>query len=105
MGNFVFPFADGLTADAQSGTQLLLRNIQLFSIVELAMILTGETRLKVKIFDFEHENDLEKAINEFIKSKKIIDIKYQISHFYAGNEQIYSFSALIMYENDQIYEK
>ena len=36
------------------------------------MILTGETRLKVKIFDFEHENDLEKAINEFIKSKKII---------------------------------
>ena len=45
------------------------------------MILTGETRLKVKIFDFEHENDLEKAINEFIKSKKIIDIKYQISIF------------------------
>ena len=44
------------------------------------MILTGETRLKVKIFDFEHENDLEKAINEFIKSKKIIDIKYQIEH-------------------------
>ena len=69
------------------------------------MILTGETRLKVKIFDFEHENDLETAINEFIKNKKIIDIKYQISHFYAGNEQIYSFSALIMYENDQIYEK
>ena len=26
------PFADGLTADAQSGTQLLLRNMQLFSI-------------------------------------------------------------------------
>lgn len=77
-----------------------LVNIQLFSIVELAMILTGETRLKVKILILKHENDLEKAINEFIKSKKIIDIKYQISHFYAGNEQIYSFSALIMYENE-----
>ncbi|MBS1477019.1 MAG: sporulation protein Cse60 [Acholeplasmatales bacterium] len=62
--------------------------------------------MKVKIFDFEHEVDLENAINNFIKNKKIIDIKYQNSHFYAGNEQIYSFSALIIYENDtKIYDK
>ena len=32
MGNSALPFGDGLTADAQSGTQFLLRNIQLFSI-------------------------------------------------------------------------
>lgn len=32
LGNIGLPFADGLPADAQSGTQLLLRNIQLFSI-------------------------------------------------------------------------
>ncbi len=78
----------------------------LFSISKLAIIYKGETRLKVKIFDFEHEVDLENAINNFIKNKKIIDIKYQNSHFYAGNEQIYSFSALIIYENDtKIYDK
>lgn len=57
--------------------------------------------MKVKIFDFEHETDLEKAINEFIKNKIVYDIKYQNSHFYAGNEQIYSFSALIMYDDEK----
>lgn len=55
--------------------------------------------MQVKIFDFEHELDLEQAINNFIKDKKIIDIKYSISHFKYSNEQIFSFSALIMYEN------
>lgn len=54
--------------------------------------------MKVKIFDFEHELDLEEAINDFISNKKIIDIKFQISHFYDEREQLYSFSALIIYE-------
>lgn len=52
----------------------------------------------VKIFDFEHEIDLENAINEFIIDKKIISISYQTCHFQAHDEQIYSFSALIFYE-------
>lgn len=55
----------------------------------------------VKIFDFEHELELEQAINSFIKDKKnIFDIKYQISHFSHNSEQIFSFSALIWYEID-----
>lgn len=54
--------------------------------------------MKVKIFDFQHEIDLEKAINQFIKDKEIIDIKYQISNFYDGKNQIYTYSALIMYK-------
>lgn len=56
--------------------------------------------MNVKIFDYEHEKDLEDAVNIFlqIKNMEIIDIKYQSSHFYAGNEQVFSFSVLIMYK-------
>ncbi len=53
--------------------------------------------MKVKIFDFEHEFDLEKNINEFIKNKTVIDIKYSTSHFSVLDEQIYSFSAIVIY--------
>lgn len=54
--------------------------------------------MKVKILDFEHEEDLEKAVNDFILGKnKIISIQYQTSHFECNGEQIYSFSCLIMY--------
>ena len=57
--------------------------------------------MKVKIFDFEHEKDLEDAINNFISDEKIelVNIFYQASHFYAGNEQLFSFSAMILYKN------
>ena len=54
----------------------------------------------MKIFDFQHEKDLENAINDFIKNKDIIDIKYQISNFYDGKSQIYSYSAMILYKCD-----
>lgn len=56
--------------------------------------------MKVKIFDFEHEQDLEEAINAFLSEKEIEvkEIKYAVSHFYALNEQVFSFSALIIYE-------
>ena len=59
--------------------------------------------MKVKIFDFEHELDLEEAINKFLDDKKIElkEIKYCVSHFYALNEQVFSFSALILYENNE----
>lgn len=55
---------------------------------------------KVKIFDFEHEKDLEFSINNFIKGNNInvLDIKYQVSHFSHDGKQIYSFSALIIYD-------
>ena len=56
--------------------------------------------MKVKLFDENHEKDLEKAINEFIKlGNDIIDIKYQVAFQIVGEDQIYCFSALIMYES------
>lgn len=54
--------------------------------------------MKVKIFDEESELDLEEDINKFIKDKEIIDIKYSVSVSVFSEEQIYSFSALIIYE-------
>ena len=55
--------------------------------------------MKVKLFDESHELDLEKSINNFLNNKEIelIDIKYQVSITACGEEQIYCFSALIIY--------
>lgn len=53
--------------------------------------------MKVKIFDCDHEKDLEDCINEFIIDKEIIDIKYQVSISIVGEEQIYCFSSMIVY--------
>lgn len=56
--------------------------------------------MKVKLFDYEHEEDLEKAINSFLKQEiEVVDIKYSTSHFYDNKMQIFSFSALIIYKN------
>lgn len=59
--------------------------------------------MKVKIFDESHEADLEEDINNFIQEKNpdIIDIKYSISNSIYSEEQLYCFSALIMYKNKQ----
>lgn len=59
--------------------------------------------MKVKIFDESHESDLEDDINNFIKEKNpdIIDIKYSISNSIYSEEQIYCFSALIMYQETE----
>ena len=51
-------------------------------------------KLKVKLFDFEHEADLEDAINNFLVDKKLIDIKYSVSTSLYAEEQIYCYSAL-----------
>ena len=54
--------------------------------------------MKDKIFDFEDEEDLEKAINEFIDDDmEIIDIKYEVSSSMYSEEQIFCFSAMIIY--------
>lgn len=53
--------------------------------------------MKVKVFDCDHENDLEEKINEFIINKEIIDIKYQVSIALDKEEQIYCFSAMVIY--------
>ena len=54
--------------------------------------------MKVKIFDESHEKDLEESINNFIEDKEVLDIKYQVAISVFSEEQIYCFSALVMYE-------
>ena len=55
--------------------------------------------LKVKIFDESHEKDLENDINTFLESfdGDIIDIKFQTAIGIVGEEQIYCFTAMIIY--------
>ncbi len=54
--------------------------------------------MKVKVIDEECEKDLENSINEFLnKDIDVIDIKYQIAIGISGEEQIYCFSAMIIY--------
>ena len=56
--------------------------------------------MNVKIFDFCHEKDLEDAVNEFLKEfdYDIVDIKYQVALSVFSEEQIYCFSAMILYK-------
>lgn len=54
--------------------------------------------MKVKVFDCEDEKDLEEEINLFIPTvKEILDIKFQVGVSIFSEEQIFCFSALIMY--------
>ena len=58
--------------------------------------------IKVKIFDEEHEADLQEDINSFLQNideEQLIDIKYQVSSFYDYQEQVYCFSAMIIYKD------
>jgi Protein of unknown function (DUF2758). len=56
--------------------------------------------MKVKIFDENHELDLEKNINKFLNEVdgEIISIKYSVGIATYGEEQLYCFSALILYK-------
>lgn len=56
--------------------------------------------MKVKIFDCEHEKDLEIEINNLLSTVDVIDIKYQVSTSVCGEEQIYCFSALVIYKEE-----
>ncbi len=58
--------------------------------------------MNVKVFDENHEKDLENSVNEFLSSNiyDIIDIKYQVAITMSGEDQIYCFSAMVIY-----YEK
>ncbi|MBE6146064.1 MAG: sporulation protein Cse60 [Firmicutes bacterium] len=57
--------------------------------------------MKVKIIDENHESDLESSVNEFLANcdGEIIDIKYQVSIGVFGEDQIYCFSAMIVYQD------
>lgn len=57
--------------------------------------------MRVKVFDEGHEKDLENKVNMFltaIHDKKIVDIKFSVSNSIFGNEQIYCFSCMVVYE-------
>ncbi|MBR4618292.1 MAG: sporulation protein Cse60 [Bacilli bacterium] len=56
-------------------------------------------KVKVKLFDLEDEKDLEDSINDFLGDMEgeLWDIKYQVSTSVSGEEQIYCFSAMIIY--------
>lgn len=58
--------------------------------------------MKVKIFDYEDELDLEEDINTFIEDNdiEVIDIKYQVSVGVFSEEQIFCFSAMIIYTDN-----
>lgn len=66
--------------------------------------------MKVKIFDCEHEQDLEKEINDFIEKienehMEVKDINYSTSMGRnSWGDEIYIYSALIMYKK-RTYEK
>lgn len=53
----------------------------------------------VKIFDEECEVDLECDINDFLVNNNydIIDVKYCVAVSMFGEEQVYCFSAMVIY--------
>ena len=57
--------------------------------------------IKVEIYDEEHEKDLQYKVNNFLSKLNegdVVDIKYSIHAFSSSSgEQIYCYSALIIY--------
>ena len=59
-------------------------------------------RMKVKIFDENHEKDLENDINSFINEFDIdvIEIQFRTAVSIFSEEQVYCFSAMILYKEN-----
>ena len=57
---------------------------------------------KVKIIDENHEKDLETSLNNFLSTlnSDIIDIRFQVSVAMFSDEQIYCFTAMVVYDED-----
>ena len=55
--------------------------------------------MRVKIFDESHESDLENDINDFIKDVEVLDIKFNVAVSIFAEEQVFCFSALILYKD------
>lgn len=56
--------------------------------------------MKVKIIDESHEKDLERSVNAFLEStqNEIIEIQFRTAVSIFGEEQVYCFSAMIVYQ-------
>lgn len=55
--------------------------------------------MKVKIFDESHEKDLEAQVNSFLSEMQgeVVDIKFSTAISVFGEDQIYCFTAMIIY--------
>ena len=55
--------------------------------------------MKVKIFDESHEKDLETQVNSFLSEMQgeVVDIKFSTAISVFGEDQIYCFTAMIIY--------
>ena len=55
--------------------------------------------MKVKLFDESHEKDLEEQVNKFLSEMtgEVIDMKFSTAISMFGEEQIYCFTAMIIY--------
>ncbi|MGD6833452.1 sporulation protein Cse60 [Sutcliffiella halmapala] len=56
--------------------------------------------VQIKMFDEEHERDLEDSVNDFLRGladRDLIDIKYQVGCLLEEEEQIYCFSAMVIF--------
>ena len=55
--------------------------------------------IKVKIFDENHEKDLEKKVNLFLCNSEIdvVDIQFRTAISIFGEDKIYCFSAMVVY--------
>jgi len=58
---------------------------------------------KVKVFDENHEKDLENVLNEFLSTLKsdIIDIQFRVAVSVFAEEQLYCFSAMVVYDDEE----
>ena len=54
--------------------------------------------MQIKVFDEENEEDLEQKVNEFIEDKEVVDIKYEVAISMFSEDQIYCYSAMIIYK-------
>ena len=59
--------------------------------------------LRVKVIDENHEKDLERSINNFLMNENydIIDIQFRTAVSIFSEEQIYCFSAMILYKDKE----
>ena len=55
--------------------------------------------IKVKVIDESHEKDLERRVNEFLSlNREVVDIQFRTAISIFSEEQVYCFSAMIIYK-------
>ena len=103
--NSVLAELDGYQADGKVPQKVITKNKELILFFFLTLfffiicyLFIGDI-MKVKIFDEEDEKDLENDINEFLEDLdgEVVDIKYQVSVGVFSEEQVFCFSAMIVY--------